>query len=516
MADATMSSVSPLSAEDTAAQAEAITVALKKQADWDEKNDKAIGSIKLRLSPAICQKTLGMTSAKEIWTTLKNTYGKPGVSAVYTDFKRATSITIPNDANPSAMIKLICMHFNRGQAHLVHGDMSPMMHTVTFVDTPTAVDSRTKRAINLACNIGVRPSGETVAALEDVVMSNPGPSSFTPLTPAPRPKRTLTEHIYWNNLQSSSDGWGCNDNWNDAFTRSVGTQTDSDADMGCVQEEDASWNEDTLVNTLELGSVFGSTTMESGLKVPQDTRTPVPLIDCLALDPAAKIMECGIHLGERFQNPEDPLHIYGEGATPFQAVVNTCASTGTLSLVQRLAAVHSEMQSGSLPAHPSGMTTQSLPSSRVASPTPGMTSMGWEWLTPHLENEDGRYDELLDWQRDATVGLGGMEMEEELPSRVLTPSSMPELQSMSPSLSSTSDLEYMSTLQSLSRMSHSTDPREATLSASIAAVGAWSDGIPSQRPSTPTMVIGSAANNYGWSLDSEVSGMDNGYLRSYE
>ncbi|KAF5342949.1 hypothetical protein D9758_014963 [Tetrapyrgos nigripes] len=381
--DATVSSVSPLSAADTAAQAEAITAALKKQADWDEKNNKTIGSIKLRLSPAIRQKTLGMTSAKEIWTTLKNTYGKPGVSAVYTDFKCATSITIPNDANPSATIELIRMHFDRvsaagistdttdsttpnvsitkipnflivmfiisklppryeyiinqytqlsisqidnqdldelqseivnvwesrqgalkgkpqanrlsavkrkdgnpsfqqqqqqrpsgssssangdnkgkgkgkgkgkahfrrggragkneqakrqGQAHLVHGDMSPMMHTVTFVDTPAAVDSRTKRAINLARDIG---------------------------------------------------------------------------------EEDASWNEDTLVNTSELGSVFGSTTMESGVKVPQDTRTPVPLIDRLASDPAAEIMECGIHLGERFQNPKDPLHIYGEGATPF-------------------------------------------------------------------------------------------------------------------------------------------------------------------------------------------------------
>ncbi|KAF5360192.1 hypothetical protein D9758_011359 [Tetrapyrgos nigripes] len=114
--DATVSSVSPLSAEDTVAQAEAITAALKKQADWDQKNDKAIGSIKLRLSPAIRQKTLGMTSAKEIWTTLKNTYGKPGVSAVYTDFKRATSITIPNDANPSATIELICMHFDRVSA----------------------------------------------------------------------------------------------------------------------------------------------------------------------------------------------------------------------------------------------------------------------------------------------------------------------------------------------------------------------------------------------------------------
>ncbi|KAF5364794.1 hypothetical protein D9758_009329 [Tetrapyrgos nigripes] len=659
--DAEVSTVSPLSAEDTAAQAEAITAALKKQADWDEKNDKAIGSIKLRLSPAIRQKTLGMTSAKEIWTTLKTTYGKPGVSAVYTDFKHATSIIIPNDANPSAAVELIRMHFDRvstagiptdttdssspnisltkipnflivmfiisrlppryeylinqytqcsisqtdnqnldelqseivniwesrqgalkgkahanrlsavkrkdgnpsfqqqqqqrpsgsssgangdnkgkgkgkgkgkahfrrggragkneqakrqGQAHLVHGDMSPMMHTVTFVDTPAAVDTRTKRAIKLARDIGAKPSGETVAALEDVVMSHPDLSSFTPLTPAPRPKRTLTERIYWNNLQSSSDGWGCNDNWNDAFTRSVRTQTDPDANMGCAQEEDANWNEDTLVNTSELGSVFGSMTMESGVKVPQDTRTPVPLIDRLASDPAAEIMECGIHLGERFQNPEDPLHIYGEGATPFRAVVNACASTGTLSLVQRLAAVRSKMQSGSLPAHPSGTTTQSLPSSRVASPTPGTNSTGWEWLTPHLENEDGRYDELLDWQRNATVRMGGMEMEEELPSRVPTPSSMPELQSVSPSLSSTSNLEYMSTPRSLSRMSHSTDPGEATSSASIAAVGAWSDGIPSPRPSTPAMVIGSAANNYGWSLDSEVSGMDNGYLSS--
>ncbi|KAF5317439.1 hypothetical protein D9758_018754 [Tetrapyrgos nigripes] len=371
--DAEVSTVSPLSAEDTAAQAEAIMAALKKQADWDEKNDKAIGSIKLRLSAAVRQKVLGMTSAKEIWTFLKKTYGKPGVSAIYTDFKRATSIIIPNDANPSAAVELIRMHFDRvsnagipnddssntsitkvanflivmfiisklppryeylinqytqcsisqidrqsldelqseivniwesrqgafkgpsGKAHanrlsaVKRKDGNPSFQQqqqqpsaaaaltepaalteitrerarerakeklisveeveleITVVDTPAAIDTRTKRAINLARDIGARPSGETVATLEDVVMSHPNLSSFTPLTPAPRPKRTLTERIYWNNLQSSSDGWGCNDNWNDAFTRSIGTQTSSDADMECAQEEDASWNEDTLV-----------------------------------------------------------------------------------------------------------------------------------------------------------------------------------------------------------------------------------------------------------------------------
>ncbi|KAF5343756.1 hypothetical protein D9758_015337 [Tetrapyrgos nigripes] len=647
--DAEVSTASPLSAEDAAAQAEAITAAQKKQADWNEKNDKAMGSIKLRLSPPVRQKTLGMTTTKAIWVFLKKTYGKPGVSAIYTDFKRATSITIPNDANPSAAIELIRMHFDRvsaagiptddpsgnsltkitnfliimfiisklppryeylinmytqcsiqqvdnqnlddlqseilniwesrqgafkgpsgkaqanrlsavkrkdgnpsfqqqqqqrpsgsssgangasgsngnnkgrgkgkgkgkahfrrggragkseqakrqGQAHLAHGDMSPMMHTVTVVDTPAAVDTRTKRAINLARDIGTRPSGETVATLEDVVMSHPDLSSFTSLTPAPRPKRTLTERIYWNNLQSSSDGWDDAGNWNGWNGEYPGTQTGSDANMACAQEEDANSNEDTLVNTSELGSVFGSTMTESGAKVPQDTRTPVPLIDRLAQDPAADILQCAMHLGERFQNPEDSLHIYGER---LRAALNTVAPTGTLSLAQRIAAVRSEMPSGSLPAHPNGMTTQSLPSSRVASPTPGTTSTGWEWLTPHLQNEDGRYDELIDWQRDATIGLGGME----LPSRAPTPSSMPELRSMSPSLSETSDLEYMSTPPSLGRMSLPTSPVEAT----------WSDGLPSPRPSTPAMVTVNAANNYGWSLDSEVSGMDNGYLSS--
>ncbi|KAF5328499.1 hypothetical protein D9758_017333 [Tetrapyrgos nigripes] len=120
--DAEVSTVSPLSAEDAAAQSEAITAAQKKQADWDEKNDKAMGSIKLRLSPPVRQKTLGMTTAKEIWVFLKKTYGKPGVSAIYTDFKRATSITIPNDTNPSAAIELIRMHFDRVSAYGIPTD----------------------------------------------------------------------------------------------------------------------------------------------------------------------------------------------------------------------------------------------------------------------------------------------------------------------------------------------------------------------------------------------------------
>ncbi|KAF5358761.1 hypothetical protein D9758_008551 [Tetrapyrgos nigripes] len=545
--DAEVSTVSPLSAEDTAAQTEAITAARKKQADWDEKNDKAIGSIKLCLSPPVRQKTLGMTTAKAIWVFLKKTYGKPGVSAIYTDFKRATSIIIPNDANPSAAVELIRMHFDRvsaagvptddpsatsmtkianflivmfiisklppryeylinqytqcsltqidnqsldelqteigkgkahfrrggragkyeqakrqGQAHPVHGDMSPMMHTVTVVDTPAAVPKE------LSILHAILALDHLVRLLLLLRMSSCLTPIFPPslpLTPAPRSKRTLTERIYWNNLQSSSDGWGDDGNWNGWNGEYPGTQTSSDADMACAQGEDASWNEDTLVNTSEL-RMWNS--------------------------PWGEIPES-----------EDSLHIYGE---PLRAALNTVAPTGTLSLVQRIAAAHSVMPSGSPLAHPSGMTTQSLPSSRVASPTPGTTSTGWEWLTPHLQNEDGRYDELLDWQRDATIGLGGMEMAEELPSRVPTPSSMPELRSMSPSLSETSDLEYMSTPPSLNRMSLPTSPVEDT----------WSDGIPSPRPSTPAMVTVNAANNYGWSLDSEVSGMDNGYLRSYE
>ncbi|KAF5317896.1 hypothetical protein D9758_017804 [Tetrapyrgos nigripes] len=476
--DAEVSTASPLSAEDAAAQAEAITAAQKKQADWDEKNDKAIGSIRLRLSQALREKTFGITSAKKLWATLKETYGKPGASAVYTDFKRATSITIPNDAHPGAAIELIRMHFDRVSTAGIPTDTDDTSTPVSMTKIPNFLIVMAKEKPISVVEVELESLNRPRDKAKHISLMSPLSTRPLQLTSVPKGLSTLHATLALDHL------------------------TGSDADMACAQGEDASWNEDTLVNTSELGSVFGTTTTESGAKVSQDIRTPVPLIDRIATDPAAEMTECAMYLGERFQNPEDPLHIYGE---PLRAALNTVAPTGThgtLSLVQRLAAVRSERPSGSQPAPPNGMTTQSLPSSRVASPTPGTTSTGWEWLTPHLQNEDGRYDELIDWQRDATIGLGGME----LPSRAPTPSSMPELRSVSPSLSETSDLEYMSTPPSIGRMSLPTSPIEDTASY----------GIPSPRSSTPVMVTVNAANNYGWSLDSEPNGMDNGYLRSYE
>ncbi|KAF5333983.1 hypothetical protein D9758_017289 [Tetrapyrgos nigripes] len=564
--DAEVSLVSPLTDEDTAAQAEAIMAAQKKQADWDEKNDKAMGSIKLRLSPPVRQKTFGMTTAKEIWVFLKKTYGKPGVSAIYTDFKRATSITIPNDANPSAAIELIRMHFDRVSAAGIPTDgtsatsITKVANFLIVMFIISKLPPRYEYLINQYTQCSIKQiDGQSLDELQYEIVNIwesrqgafKGPSGKAQANRLSAVKRKDGNPTFQQQQQQRPSGSssgangasGSNGNnkgkgkgkgkgkanfrrggragkfeqakrqgqahlVNDDMSPMMHTVTvvntpaaiDTHADMACAQGEDASWNEDTLVNTSELGSVFGTTTTESGAKVSQDIQTPVPLIDRIAADPAAEMMECAIHLGERFQNPEDSLHLYGE---PLRATLNTVAPTGTRgtpSLIQRLAAVRSEMPSGSQPAPPNGMITQSLPSSRVASPTPGTTSTGWEWLTPHLQNEDGRYDELIDWQRDATIGLGGME----LPSRAPTPSSMPELRSMSPSLSETSDLEYMSTPPSIGRMSLPTSPVEDTASF----------GIPSPRPSTPVRVTVNAANNYGWSLDSEPSGLDNGYLSS--
>ncbi|EEB89024.1 hypothetical protein MPER_12932, partial [Moniliophthora perniciosa FA553] len=72
----------------------------REQKDWDEKNDRAIGSICLRLSPSLRHHKTDSDTAATLWTTLKGTYDKAGPGIVYADFKQAVSFKVSGNVHP--------------------------------------------------------------------------------------------------------------------------------------------------------------------------------------------------------------------------------------------------------------------------------------------------------------------------------------------------------------------------------------------------------------------------------
>ncbi|KAI0055096.1 hypothetical protein BV25DRAFT_1769569, partial [Artomyces pyxidatus] len=80
---------------------------------WDADNYKAMGVIRLRCTPQIAAKIKGSLLAVTMWETLEKEYGKPGISAIFSEFKAALAVEIPNNAHPAAAIDEIAMHFSR-------------------------------------------------------------------------------------------------------------------------------------------------------------------------------------------------------------------------------------------------------------------------------------------------------------------------------------------------------------------------------------------------------------------
>ncbi|KAF5346430.1 hypothetical protein D9758_012784 [Tetrapyrgos nigripes] len=100
-----------------------ITTASGNTADWDKDSDKAMGVIKLCITQAIGAKLEDIKTAKEMWATLKNLYGKPGAAEIFQNFKQAMNVEIPRNAHPGAAIDLIKMYLTRiNNAGEKHGD----------------------------------------------------------------------------------------------------------------------------------------------------------------------------------------------------------------------------------------------------------------------------------------------------------------------------------------------------------------------------------------------------------
>ena len=80
---------------------------------FEEADSKAKGSIKLRLHQSIASQIKTEKTAKEIWDSLAKTYGVSGPSMAYVELRKAISIVVPDNADPTLAVNTMIAHFSR-------------------------------------------------------------------------------------------------------------------------------------------------------------------------------------------------------------------------------------------------------------------------------------------------------------------------------------------------------------------------------------------------------------------
>ncbi len=78
---------------------------------WNRMNDMALGTIVLRLSPAIQQQAAQSHFAELVWTQLDTLYGTPTIPQVYHDFKEVISIRFNPTQHPAAALNKMAAAF---------------------------------------------------------------------------------------------------------------------------------------------------------------------------------------------------------------------------------------------------------------------------------------------------------------------------------------------------------------------------------------------------------------------
>jgi hypothetical protein len=80
---------------------------------WSEQSEKSLGSIRLRLAENIRLQFDEITIPANLWAKLLETFGKPGMSRAFAEFKGAMDTVIPNGSDPGPAIAKIQAHFSQ-------------------------------------------------------------------------------------------------------------------------------------------------------------------------------------------------------------------------------------------------------------------------------------------------------------------------------------------------------------------------------------------------------------------
>ncbi|KAF9228871.1 hypothetical protein BS17DRAFT_690989, partial [Gyrodon lividus] len=107
---------------------------------WNHHNTQAIGNLRLCLVPNILAKVLSKTTMACIWSTLKDEYGKSGVTATCAEFKAMLDTPIPSYEHPAPAFRKINTHF--AQCEDVDFEISPKVQAMILLSKlPSSMDT---------------------------------------------------------------------------------------------------------------------------------------------------------------------------------------------------------------------------------------------------------------------------------------------------------------------------------------------------------------------------------------
>ena len=76
----------------------------KEKADWDNRDDQALGLMQLKMQRSLHHHIGETTTSGTLWTILKDTYGISGPAKVFADFKKTITFRISGNGHPAPEI----------------------------------------------------------------------------------------------------------------------------------------------------------------------------------------------------------------------------------------------------------------------------------------------------------------------------------------------------------------------------------------------------------------------------
>ena len=109
---------------------------------WWDLNSKALGNIHLCLHHTIQYNQHDSTTAAQLWETLEELHGKPGMISIYLELKSALDMPIPSNSDPSLALEKITSHFRKLTEAGDEVKLSPHLRAlIIMAKLPPAFDS---------------------------------------------------------------------------------------------------------------------------------------------------------------------------------------------------------------------------------------------------------------------------------------------------------------------------------------------------------------------------------------
>lgn len=133
--------------------------------NWDDDNERAMGTIRLRLTPTITQVIKGETTAKAMWKALSDSHQQATLSNAYVEFKSLLELRFPEDNSPANAIAKWRSHLDR--LSTFHVKMSPyvlmmliLSKTSAYAASMAQLGALSQKMVDLDDTTSTRPDYE--------------------------------------------------------------------------------------------------------------------------------------------------------------------------------------------------------------------------------------------------------------------------------------------------------------------------------------------------------------------